>query len=290
MKFIHEHLENKLCDQINIVDEDYSYEKYVPIITDGLFKIFEDEMLHMTEKGSKNKEILKTLFKNVIDFRKNVFLEDSLPLNEAMAKLELEQMETSNLVLKFLNGTNLSNESIRGFLNFKCWKKNDNIVISLKNVSKLKPRPKKDNLDFTISLSIQPMGETKQKHKTEVVKNVTDHIFDMSENDNTEEHEFTLQNIDSEKFLQIVLYDCSQSYRKYFRGVCYQPLNEISAENSDSITFSTKFTTFPKITETHEVFPLWNELKSRPCSDEIAARIVKDIECFMFESYKFYLK
>ena len=56
---------------------------------------------------------------------------------------------------------------------------------------------------------------------------------------------------------------------------------------SNPKTQSKQFSTFPYLSEDHPTFPFWKELNSRTSSDEIAARIVKDINLFMHEQYKY---
>ena len=280
LKFIHQHLHCDLSDLNNDIDNDYSYKRYEVIITDKLFQILEDEMLKMAEKQKENKEILRKLFQYMMLFRSNFFFDESLKLKEGMQKLEIEQMDTAKLVNQFLNNSNLSEEDKRGNIKFKAWRQFDNLSISIKNVSELKAKPKKATLDFSITVSIHGI---KQKHKTKMVKDVTNYIFDISESDN-EEKVFTFDKTDSEQFLQIVLYDHSQKLRKYFRGIYFQPLHEIE---SNPKTQSKQFSTFPYLSEDHPTFPFWKELNSRTSRDEIAARIVKDINFFMHEQYKY---
>ena len=81
----------------------------------------------------------------------------------------------------------------------------------------------------------------------------------------------------------------SHGLMKYFRGICFFPLNEIEAGGkSNAIVLSNKFHGFPNIHFIDDPnFTIWNELICRESNgDEIASKFVQDFEIIMNERPK----
>ena len=169
MKFIHENLDHKLSDLDIDVGTDYSYKNYENIIMKKLFEVLMNEMLKMPEKHDKSKEdIIRRLFHETTELLKTVSLYDNFKNKENLRLFELQELETSELILKLLNEVDLSNESYRGSIKLEAWKQNHDVTISLKNVSQLIPRPTKTFLNFHLELCIQPKGRFFKSFVTEV--------------------------------------------------------------------------------------------------------------------------
>ena len=222
LKFLKENL------TMNSADNSQCYkDKYHKKIKEELFKVFEDEMIDKIGKSEKKHIVKRKLYEatgHAIHFRREISLDERPEIIQAFNNLEIGTTPTSDLISQFLANLDFSNESTRGKLKFEAKKDSYDcsVEVTLKSVCELVPRKTKSSLNFSLSVSILPNSpEVKlQKYKTKVLKEKTEHLFDLCDDqDEVQEQIYLFNNIGDDQFLHIVVYDHSSTHtNKIFRG------------------------------------------------------------------------
>ncbi len=212
-----------------------------------------------------------------------------------------------------VNDNAVDQEGNFGDVRFATARLDENVLVALKSVHGLKPRPGKDEVNFSLDISVisNGTGNCCETRSTEVFKKQAFKLFDLqgdedyagpdSHNQDTfqfclDEAAFGRRNAHKlAPFIQICLFDHSVTMsNKIFRGVAFMSCQEVppitrldqlfANDGSQGLLHKLKFSPMPKLGNDEENDIFWKELKSRSSHDSAAKHFVRDHNAYANES------
>ncbi len=274
-----------------------------------LFQVHEDELLRPVDKN-KNKANTKKLFVAVEDtvrFMRKISLKESSRMAKARKDLWLSAIESADLISHYLANLDQVHENCKlgdgasneGVIRFAAAILDNEVIVSLKSIHGLKPRPGKESVNFSLKVGLVPvLGIDSYCVKiTPVFKDQCFRLFDL-QGDNEQnkkqgevQFHFSLNNSSVDRknshklapFIQICLFDHSVTMtNKIFQGAAFlsvsspeirrvTTLEQFVKVDGENFIHSLNFKLLPPIVEDDQY---WTELKSR--SDSPAKQFVTD--------------